>query len=316
MRLDELIRGPSRPTRAQLRHRRRRAGALVAIAVASLLLGLVVGAGGSGSDAAPDVRGAATKVGWYGHLGRLSGVGKGSLDFEQRAQENAAVDRALARAPFVRSGSERTREIALTFDDGPSPYTPRLLDVLHRLRVPATFFVLGREVGNYPDTMQRLIDSGMTVGSHSWAHPNFEQLTEADQEAQVTQTARAIERSGAPVPRLFRPPYGAYDAATHRVLGRARELSVLWSVDSQDYTRPGVDGIVRNVVPNVHPGAIILMHDGGGERDQTIAAVERIVPQLRKQGYRFVTVPRLLLDNPPGADDQDVPPNFNAAGAG
>jgi peptidoglycan/xylan/chitin deacetylase (PgdA/CDA1 family) len=93
-------------------------------------------------------------------------------------------------------------------------------------------------------------------------------------------------------------------------------LSVLWSVDSQDYTKPGVDAIVQNVVGNIHPGAIILMHDGGGDRTQTIAAVARIVPELRRQGYRFVTVPRLLLDNPPEADEQGLPDGFNPSGAG
>jgi peptidoglycan/xylan/chitin deacetylase (PgdA/CDA1 family) len=141
-------------------------------------------------------------------------------------------------------------------------------------------------------------------------------LSQADQAAQVGDTSQAVQDAGGPTPRLFRPPYGSYDETTHDVLARADELSVLWSVDSQDYTQPGVDGIVQNVVPNVHPGAIVLMHDGGGPRDQTIAAVKQIIPALRRQGYRFVTVPRLLLDNPPEAEDTRVPENFNRANAG
>lgn len=314
MRLVDLIRGPERPTREQLEHRRRRARALAGLAFASLLLGVIVGAGNGSVPA--DVRGDVTRVGWYGHLRTLSGTGTGSLDLEQRAQESGAIDRVIARSPFIRNAGENTREIALTFDDGPSEYTDRLLDVLDRLRVPATFFVLGKHVADYPDEMQRLIDRGHTIANHSWAHPDMATLSEADQAAQVADTAQAIQNAGGPNPRLFRPPYGSEDATTHRVLGRADELSVLWSVDSQDYTQPGVAGIVQNVVPNVHPGAIILMHDGGGPREQTIDAVEEIVPALRRQGYRFVTVPRLLLDNPPEAEDTRVPQNFNSANAG
>jgi peptidoglycan/xylan/chitin deacetylase (PgdA/CDA1 family) len=314
MRLVDLIRGPSRPTRAQLRHRRRRARALVALAVIALLLGVAVGAGGG--KGTPSVRASVVRVGFYGNLRTLAGAGRGSLDLEQRAQEDAAIGRVLSKTPFVRNGGGEHRELALTFDDGPSQYTDGLLDVLQRLHVPATFFVLGREVKANPNTFRRLVDAGMTIGNHSWAHPNFEQLSEADQTAQVVDTARELQNAGAANPRLFRPPYGAYNATTNRVLGRARELSVLWSVDSEDYTLPGVDGILQNVLPNVQPGAIVLMHDGGGVRDQTIAAVQQIVPALRREGYRFVSVPRLLLDNPPQGEDTHVPENFNQAGAG
>lgn len=315
MRLVELIRGPERPTREQLEHRRRRARALGGVALLALLLGIVVGAGSGGSGTA-DVRGELTRVGWYGHLRTLSGTGEGSLDLEQRAQESAAIDRVLARHPFIRNAGENTREIALTFDDGPSEYTDELLDLLAQERVPATFFVQGRFVAEYPDEMQRLIDSGHTIANHSWSHPDMATLSQADQARQVGDTSQAVQDAGGPTPRLFRPPYGSYNDTTHDVLGRADELSVLWSIDSQDYTQPGVDGIVQNVVPNAHPGAIILMHDGGGPREQTIDAVKQIIPALRRQGYRFVTVPRLLLDNPPEAEDIRVPDNFNSANAG
>jgi peptidoglycan/xylan/chitin deacetylase (PgdA/CDA1 family) len=92
-------------------------------------------------------------------------------------------------------------------------------------------------------------------------------------------------------------------------------LSVLWSVDSEDYTQPGTDAIVSNVVEAVQPGSIVLMHDGGGDRTQTLAALPRIVAELRRAGYRFVSVPRLLLENPP-PQDQELPNGFNPTGAG
>jgi peptidoglycan/xylan/chitin deacetylase (PgdA/CDA1 family) len=317
MRLDDLLRllrGPARPTPRQLRYRRRRATLLAGLAAAALVLGVIAGAGGGSGSSGVAV--AAEKVGWYGHLRMLAGGGRGSLSLEQRAAENVAIDRALARTPFIRMGGKETRDIALTFDDGPGQDTERLLDVLERLRVPATFFMLGRNIPDFPDAVKRQVDSGYAMNDHSVDHADLRTLSEDGQRAEVADAAQRIEDSGAPYPRLFRPPYGSYNQTTHEVLGRLRMLSVLWSVDSQDYTKPGVDQIVQNVVSAVNPGAIVLMHDGGGDRTQTIAAVQRIVPELRRQGYRFVTVPRLLLDNPPNADDQGLPPGFNPTGAG
>src|SRR5690606_26813030 len=126
--------------------------------------------------------------------------------------ENAAIDRVLARSPLVRAGGERTRTVALTFDDGPSAYTDRLLDVLRRLRVPATFFVLGEHIADHPREIQRMIDEGHTIANHSWSHPDMATLSAADQGAQVRETATAIQAAGGANPRLFRPPYGSYDA--------------------------------------------------------------------------------------------------------
>lgn len=314
-RLVEVIRGPSRPTPTQLRHRRRRAGALAVIAAVALLLGMIVGSGaGEGPD--PNaLRAELTKVGWYGHLRMLAGNGRRSLDFEQRAQETRAIDRALEITPFVRMGGSERKLIALTFDDGPGPITNALLDVLQRLRVPATFFVVGNQLPEHADALGRMIDLGVPIANHTVGHPNLTELSRDDQRAQIDDVAAELEGYGVPYPRLFRPPYGAQDATTLSLLGRRRTLSVLWSVDSQDYRRPGVDAIVRNVVDHAHPGAIVLLHDAGGDRSQTLAAVPRIVKELRAQGYRFVTVPRLLLESPPSADQQ-VPPGFNSAGAG
>lgn len=315
MRLIDVIRGPSRPTQAQLRHRRRRAGALAVAAALAFLLGIVVGAGGGGGDreAAPDA--GAGRVGWEGHLRALAGVGRASLDFGQRAQESAAIDRALALTPFVRMAGRQHRLVALTFDDGPGPFTDRLLAELRRLRVPATFFVVGYQLPEFAPQLQRELDLGQTVGDHTTGHRDLARLPARAQRAQILGDATALRSYGAPYPRLFRPPYGSYDETTHRLLGRERMLSVLWSVDSEDYRRPGVRAIVRNVVDAARPGSIVLMHDGGGDRTQTLAAIPRIVKRLRDNGYGFVSVPRLLLENPP-PQDQELPSGFNSAGAG
>ncbi len=313
MRLLDVIRGPSRPTQAELRHRRRRAGALAAVAGVALLLGMLAGAHDGGG--APAVGAAATPVGWYARLQLLAGTGRRSFGAEERAQESAAIDRALRRTPFVRMAGAQHRLVALTFDDGPSPYTDALVAELARLRVPATFFVVGYQLPAFASQLQHEVAAGMTVGDHTLDHPNLTQLSPADQRLQIVGDASKIAAYGAPAPRLFRPPYGSYDETTHAILGRRRMLSVLWSVDSEDYTKPGVETIVRNVVSAVRPGYIVLMHDGGGDRSQTVAAVPRIVAALRRAGYAFASVPRLLLESPP-PQDQQLPSGFNPAGAG
>lgn len=312
MRLIDVIRGPSRPTQVQLRHRRRRAGALAGVAALALLLGMLAGSGGGGGAA---VRAATAPIGWYGRLRMLAGAGRRSLALEARAEQGAAIDRALRLTPFVRMAGAQRRLVALTFDDGPSPYTDGLLDELQRLRVPATFFVVGYQLPDFGPQLQRELDAGATIGDHTADHRNLALLSAADQRSQIVDDATAIRSYGAPEPRLFRPPYGSYDATTLAVLARRRMLAVLWSVDSEDYTKPGVDAIVRNVLTAVRPGAIVLMHDGGGDRSETVAAVPRIVAALRRQGYAFASVPQLLLENPP-PQNQQLPSGFNPAGAG
>lgn len=296
-------------------HRRRRATALATVAAVALLLGLIAGAGAGDDPEVADSQAAATKVGWHGHLRTLAGNGRGSLDFEQRAEESRALDRTLAATPLVRKGGDQRRLIALTFDDGPGPATVPLLDTLQRLRVPATFFVVGAQLPAHAATLQRMIDLGVPIGNHTATHANLAQLSRAEQRQQIDSAADELTGYGAQYPRLFRPPYGAQDQTTLDLLGRRRALSVLWSVDSEDYRRPGVDVIVRNVVDRAHPGAIVLLHDAGGDRSQTLAAVPRIVKELRAQGYRFVTVPRLLLESPPSPSEQ-LAPGLRASGSG
>jgi peptidoglycan/xylan/chitin deacetylase (PgdA/CDA1 family) len=313
MRLNDVIRGPSRPTETQLRHRRRRAGALAVVGAIALLLGVIAGAHRGGGSAAAGA--AAAPTGWYGRLQTLAGAGTRSLAAEERAQEGGAIDRALQRTPFVRMAGGEHRLVALTFDDGPSPYTDQLVAELQRLHVPATFFVVGYQLPTFASQLQHEVAAGMTVGDHTLDHSNLAQLSAADQRQQIVGDATKISAYGAPAPRLFRPPYGSYDETTHLLLAHQRMLSVLWSVDSEDYTKPGVDAIVRNVVDAVRPGYIVLMHDGGGDRAQTVAAVPRIVAALRRAGYGFASVPRLLLESPP-PQSQQLPSGFNPAGAG
>jgi len=134
--------------------------------------------------------------------------------------------------------------------------------------------------------------------AHEVGRDRMGKLSPAAQRAQLLQQVSATGMYGATFPRLFRPPYGSWDRATLRLLHRFRMLMVLWSVDTGDYRQPGVAAIVHAAVAGARPGAIILLHDAGGNRSETVEALPRIIRALRARGYRLVTVPELLLDNP------------------
>jgi peptidoglycan/xylan/chitin deacetylase (PgdA/CDA1 family) len=222
-------------------------------------------------------------------------------------RERGAVERVMQRMPYVSAGSRRGRRVALTFDDGPGPFTGRLVGVLRAHHVPATFFQVGQMIAEFRGA-GRDVERHFPVGDHTLSHPQMSRLTWRAQRFQVLAAAarlRGVEGAGHPL--LFRPPYASFDERTLEVLHRERMLMVLWDVDSQDYTRPGVRQIVRNVVSEVRPGSIVLMHDAGGDRSQTVAALPRIVRKLRRRGYTFVTVPRMMLKSPPPRR-QKLPP--------
>lgn len=190
----------------------------------------------------------------------------------------------------------------MTFDDGPSRYTPEILRVLRHMHAPATFFVVGRWALAYPRLVADEVRAGSEVGDHTENHPPLAELSPVAQTAEITQAGDAIDRAGAPNPVLMRPPYGSFDQSTLQVLRAERMLMVLWSADTSDYIRPGVSKIIYTAVSGAQPGAIILMHDGGGDRSETVAALPRIIVRLRQRGFRLVTVSQLIADDPPPAN--------------
>jgi peptidoglycan-N-acetylglucosamine deacetylase len=223
----------------------------------------------------------------------------------------SAVARVLARTPYVASGTSRRREVALTFDDGPGPDTPALLRLLQRRHVPATFFLTGRAARRRPAVVLRERRAGFALGDHTDSHAFLSRLAPLGQAAEIDAAAQAITALERARPVLFRPPYGAFDQPTLALLRARGMLMVLWSVDSEDYRRPGTARIVANVLGAARAGAIVLLHDGGGDRSQTLAALPAIVRGLRDRGYRLVTVPRLLRDDPPPSHQ---PPPSSLAG--
>jgi peptidoglycan/xylan/chitin deacetylase (PgdA/CDA1 family) len=214
-----------------------------------------------------------------------------------RGRAPARIDR-FARTGCVAAGTSRRfngpaagRMVALTFDDGPSPYTREVLSVLSRYHAHATFFEIGRQVGPLAAVSRSVLRAGDVIGDHTWSHPV---LNAANTAAQVTPTQRAIRAATGFTPCILRPPDGT---ASAEVVGIVRSLGLLtiqWDVDPADWSLPGASVIAQRVLAAVHPGAIVIMHDGGGNRAETVAALQTIVPTLIARGYRLVKVPRLL----------------------
>lgn len=191
-------------------------------------------------------------------------------------------------AGLVRHGPRGSKVVALTFDDGPSSYTPGFLDVLRREHVDATFFEVGQEVAGRAATLRRILREGDEIGNHTRHHspyPGYADLAATDA---VIRAATHFE------PCLFRPPGGAFDSAVVAAAGEAGLKTIVWDVDPADWSTPGTSAIYGRVVGATQPGSIVLMHDGGGNRSQTLAALPSIVETLRARGFRFATVSQLL----------------------
>jgi peptidoglycan/xylan/chitin deacetylase (PgdA/CDA1 family) len=250
-----------------------------------------------------------SQLGGGGHHAASSSLKPPPVKASPPHAQESAIDHVLGYTNYIEAGSRRHREVALTFDDGPSPWTPRLVKVLTRHHVPATFFPVGYGIQRYGRYLQLLRRDGFVVGDHTMTHPVLQRFDLATQVKEIDGQATLVSGAGLPYPRLFRPPYGSFNQGTLGLLTERQMLMVMWSVNPQDYYRPGANVIVSRTLASVHPGAIVLMHDGGGDRSQTVAAVNVLVRKLRARGYRFVTVPRLLLDDPPPRL-QGPPPNL------
>jgi peptidoglycan/xylan/chitin deacetylase (PgdA/CDA1 family) len=242
--------------------------------------------------------------GFFGQIDTLAGNGPGSFAAADLAAENAAIDRTLAYTPYVSVAGAQHREIALTFDDGPGPYTPQVLRILERENVPATFFQVGSLQRYFHASTAEMLAHGYAIGDHTESHAPLSRLSVADQKTQILDQTAVGGQYGVTFPRLFRPPYGLWNSTTLELLRKYRMLMVLWTVDTSDYRQPGVQSIVDSVLSGARPGAIILMHDAGGTRTETIAALPTIIDGLRARGYQLVTVPKLVLDNPPPGSQQ------------
>ncbi|HEY2868691.1 MAG TPA: polysaccharide deacetylase family protein [Gaiellales bacterium] len=210
-----------------------------------------------------------------------------------------AIDGVLSYTPYVSHGTPNQRLVALTFDDGPGPLTTRFLKVLRDTHTPATFFVITQQLKDFGYASRQAVSDGFEIGDHTIDHQMLGALGAADQQREIVDGAKQMIAAGIPQPRLFRPPGGSFDNTTVGILRRNHMLMTLWDVDTEDYRLPGTPAIVQTALSQARPGSIVLMHDGGGDRSQTLAALPQIIKGLRARGFRLVTVPELVFSDPP-----------------
>jgi peptidoglycan/xylan/chitin deacetylase (PgdA/CDA1 family) len=184
----------------------------------------------------------------------------------------------------------RVKCVALTFDDGPGPYTTRLLGMLKKAKVHATFFSVGEMVAARPGVEKQIAKAGHEIGNHSWSHPDLPKLTSTAIESQLDRTAKQIAKATGHSPTLVRPPYGAYTPRVRKLIGGDHDAVVLWSVDPLDWKYRNSNSVYNRVTSQTKPGSIVLMHDIHGT---TVAAVPRIIATLKARHYHFVTVSEL-----------------------
>jgi len=225
-----------------------------------------------------------------------------------RAGKPAPAHRAAPRAASpaapraIYSVVTDKRELALTYDDGPGAGetgTPAILAILRAHGARATFFALGEEVVQRPQVVHDLAAAGMEVENHGQRHANMAQLGPQALQRVIADGASTIAKETHAQPLYLRPPFGSQSARVRSTAQAAGERVVIWSVDTRDWANPGVATIVQRVLQGAAPGAVILLHDGGADRSQTVAATRQIVPSLQGEGYRLVTLRQLIADGTP-----------------
>ncbi|MCX4575300.1 glycosyltransferase [Streptomyces sp. NBC_01571] len=232
---------------------------------------------------------------------------------DHRIQPEAATDKVpekiLDGGPVIDTRSGRTsslgvpdHRLVLTFDDGPDPkWTPKVLDVLKKHHAHAVFFVTGTMASRYPELVRRMVEEGNEVGLHTFNHPDLSYQSKERIDWELSQSQLALEGAAGIRTSLFRPPYSSFaDAMDNKswpvtkYIGTRGYITVVNNTDSEDWQKPGVDEIIRRATPKGGKGAIVLMHDSGGDRHQTVEALDRFLPGLQRQGYEFQNLTEAL----------------------
>ncbi|MFF4062207.1 glycosyltransferase [Streptomyces sp. NPDC001668] len=225
---------------------------------------------------------------------------------DHRIQPEAATDKVpeniIDGGPVIdtRGGKATSlkmpdRRLVLTFDDGPDPtWTPKVLDVLKKHHAHAVFFVTGTMASRYPDLVKRMVDEGHEVGLHTFNHPDLSFQSKKRIDWELSQNQLALAGAAGIRTSLFRPPYSSFaDAMDDKswpvteYIGTRGYITVVNNTDSEDWQKPGVRRIIRNATPKPGKGAIVLMHDSGGDRHQTVQALDRFLPEMKDKGYEF-----------------------------
>ncbi len=250
----------------------------------------------------------------------LDGYLRAEVGGDQRVRDGASAnkvpDKILNGGPIVsfRGGQATTlsvpdKTIALTFDDGPNPtYTPRVLEILEKYDIPATFFVVGSMVSRYPGIVKDMVEQGNEVGIHTFTHVDLSYQSDARIRREMEQTQLALAGAAGITTTLFRAPYSSetdaidnYSWPVYQQLGADGYTSVFVDTDSDDWKKPGVSKIVKWATPSGTDGAAVLMHDAGGEREQTIKALPQYIEKMQAKGYTFTTISGVMEQQNGGA---------------
>lgn len=222
---------------------------------------------------------------------------KGDLDKPPGPPLSGTGNPSMEKKVHFNGSAKDGKQVALTFDDGPDAVvTPQILDILKEHHIKATFFILGDRAERHPETVRRIAEEGHAIGNHSWSHPNFKELTMEEATKQITDTQEELNHIIGYRPSLFRPPYGALDADKEKAIQNMELAIVNWSVDTMDWSGVSAQEIMRIIDTQLKPGGIILQHTANGKNQlaNTLEALELFIPDLKDQGYSFVTVPDLL----------------------
>ena len=220
---------------------------------------------------------------------RITTTRKRPREQAKRARLTRA-DRGAVPGEPVRYLDDGPKVIALTIDDGPSPvYTPQILGILERYRVTASFAMIGESAAYHPAIARDVADAGHVIINHTWDHANLAWLGAAATRAEISRASDAIHGATGRRPGMFRAPYGVWSPTALECCASEGLTPLGWSVDPRDWSRPGVRQIVSIIMADTRTGSIILEHDGGGDRSQTVAALQTVIPRLLDEGYRFAT---------------------------
>ena len=204
---------------------------------------------------------------------------------------------AIAPQPSGKVDCRKAKCVALTFDDGPGPYTTTLLDHLRKANIPATFFVLGQKVKANPAVTRAVADAGHELGVHTWDHRMLTRLDAAQVRHEITSSIKIVKQTTGKKPKLMRPPYGETNKTVAAEAKRAKVAQILWNVDTLDWKTRSTKKTVAAALKQTRRGSILLLHD---IHATSVAAVPGIIEGLRKKGYTFVTVSQLLGKTKPG----------------